>query len=338
MTDEVEVIDVEPTEEEVEAAQNLPAVRAAGAMVARDEITADDVIAQREKITQVMDAVMRPEVHYGKVPGVSKPTLLKPGAELLAVTFRLAPTYKSERIFHDDGHLTVVSACFLTHIPTGLMVAAGEGLCSSKEKKYAKRKGERVCPECGEPQVRLGKPRNGRPGNWYCWAKQGGCGATWALDSEQAGLFEAMEVGEVDNPDIADTWNTVLKMSNKRALVAAILNGTGASDVFTQDVEDMPAGQKRDIDDRGGSGAAHNAKTRKVRDIEALFAAADKKRGLDAGTTINEARSAGMKPLVEMTEEELDTVGPKIGLYATTLEPDVMNARGFAPYLEDVPF
>jgi hypothetical protein len=29
-------------------------------------------------------------------------------------------------------------------------------------------------------------------------------------------------------------------MAQKRALIAAILNATAASDVFTQDVEDMP--------------------------------------------------------------------------------------------------
>lgn len=45
---------------------------------------------------------------------------------------------------------------------------------------------------------------------------------------------------KVENPDIADVYNTVLKMANKRALVAATLNVTAASDIFTQDVEDMP--------------------------------------------------------------------------------------------------
>lgn len=44
----------------------------------------------------------------------------------------------------------------------------------------------------------------------------------------------------VENPDIADVYNTVLKMANKRALVAATLNVTAASDIFTQDIEDMP--------------------------------------------------------------------------------------------------
>jgi len=41
------------------------------------------------------------------------------------------------------------------------------------------------------------------------------------------------------NLDLPDQYNTVLKMSNKRALVAAVLNVTAASDVFTQDLEDL---------------------------------------------------------------------------------------------------
>lgn len=43
-----------------------------------------------------------------------------------------------------------------------------------------------------------------------------------------------------ENPDIADTWNTVLKMAKKRAFVDAVKSTTAASDIFTQDVEDFP--------------------------------------------------------------------------------------------------
>ena len=39
--------------------------------------------------------------------------------------------------------------------------------------------------------------------------------------------------------NVADTANTVLKMAKKRALVDAVLTVTGASDMFTQDIEDM---------------------------------------------------------------------------------------------------
>lgn len=44
----------------------------------------------------------------------------------------------------------------------------------------------------------------------------------------------------VENPDIADTYNTVLKMAKKRAHVDAMITATAASDIFTQDVEDIP--------------------------------------------------------------------------------------------------
>ena len=40
-----------------------------------------------------------------------------------------------------------------------------------------------------------------------------------------------------ENPDIADVYNTVLKMAKKRAHIDAILTATGASDIFTQDYE-----------------------------------------------------------------------------------------------------
>ncbi len=41
------------------------------------------------------------------------------------------------------------------------------------------------------------------------------------------------------NQNPADIVNTILKMSEKRALVGATISATGASDYFTQDLEDM---------------------------------------------------------------------------------------------------
>jgi hypothetical protein len=40
------------------------------------------------------------------------------------------------------------------------------------------------------------------------------------------------------NPNLPDTYNTILKMACKRAQTAAVLTTTGASDIFTQDLED----------------------------------------------------------------------------------------------------
>lgn len=235
------------------AREVLPAVIAHEAMVTRSEVGVTDIVQQRDKIKEVMEAVMVEGVHYGKVPGVSKPTLLKPGAEVLNVTFRLAPSYHSERMFEEyqgisTGHLTVVSRCVLTHAPSGMVLGEGEGLCTTREKKYAYRSEGRVCPVCEQPTIKKSKypprendypgaDRNDPPG-WYCHAKVGGCGANFKHDDPR---IAEQETGRVANPDLPDTWNTVLKMGDKRALVAAVLNVTAASDIFTQDVEDSPA-------------------------------------------------------------------------------------------------
>ena len=205
------------------------------AIVARDEISVTDLLEQHAKVAEAMNAAMTDGHHYGTIPGVSKPTLLKPGAEKLLVLFRLSPHYASDKVWHDDGHLTVSVVCELRHIPTGLTVATGEGLCTTRETRYRYRKSERVCPACGVPAIIKGKQEYG--GGWVCFKRKDGCGVKYA-DGDPA--IESQDTGRIENPDLADSYNTVLKMADKRALVAAILNGTAASDVFTQDVEDAP--------------------------------------------------------------------------------------------------
>lgn len=203
------------------------------ALAARSELSIEEVTAQVGKIQQVMAAVMRDGEHYGVIPGTNKPTLYKPGAEKLLLTFRLGPRYSSEKTWHDDGHLTVVTMCELVHIPTNEFIAAGEGLCTTKESKYAYRNPERTCPTCGAAAIIKGKAEYG--GGWVCWQRKGGCGAKFAAGDDE---IEGQDSGKVANPDLADSYNTVLKMAAKRALVAAVLNGTAASDLFTQDLED----------------------------------------------------------------------------------------------------
>jgi hypothetical protein len=52
-----------------------------------------------------------------------------------------------------------------------------------------------------------------------------------------------------------DVKNTLEKMAEKRSLVAAVLIGTAASDIFTQDVEDLP-----DLFDKGEEPASNSPK------------------------------------------------------------------------------
>jgi hypothetical protein len=243
-----ETIDADATEILGDSGEspNLPAVRAHEAVVIRGEISVEELLEQRDKIVQAMQRAMTEGMHYGTIPGTPKPTLLKPGAELLNVLFRLAPSYVSEKDWHDDGHLTVTSICTLTHIPSGMVIAGGEGLCSTRESRYAYRGSGRACPECGQVGTIKKSRFAPRPGDyidavptdppgWYCHSKVGGCGRNFRHDDSR--ILEQSEE-RIANPDLADTYNTVLKMADKRALIAAVLNGTAASDVFTQDVGD----------------------------------------------------------------------------------------------------
>ena len=202
--------------------------------------------AQVQTIQQVMEGVMKDGTHYGKIPGCGdKPALLKAGAEKLCMTFRLDPEYEitQER---DGDHLTITSKCTLHYIPNGARMGSGMGSCSSREAKYAYRSAVRKCPTCGAEAIIKGKAEYG--GGWLCYGKKGGCGAKF-VDSDA--LIAGQQMGRVENEDLADQYNTVLKMANKRSLIAAVLNVTAASDIFTQDLDpdingdDGDAGEKR---------------------------------------------------------------------------------------------
>ena len=126
---------------------------------------------------------------------------------------------------------TVISRATVYHAPTGARLGYGEGICSSREHSRAYRKRERICPACETAAVIKGKEEFG--GGWLCWRKRDGCGAKFPDGDER---IEAQEVGEIENPDLPDTWNAVTKMAKKRAYADAVLSVTGASAIFTQDL------------------------------------------------------------------------------------------------------
>ncbi len=205
----------------------------------------EGVIKQASLIKTVLDRVMQKDVHYGVIPGTgTKPTLLKPGAEKICTTFRLAPAYEIKRTDIAEGHREYEIVCTLTHIPSGQIFGQGVGSCSTMESKYRFRKAEQTCPECGENAIIKGKQEYG--GGWLCFKKKGGCGAKF---KEGDPVIENQEMGRVEYDNPADYYNTVLKMGKKRAHVDAVLTATAASDIFTQDVEDMP----KDKPDNGNS-------------------------------------------------------------------------------------
>lgn len=267
------------------------------ALAQREELGIEDVIAQVQKIQAVMERVMREGEHYGTIPGTNKPTLLKPGAEKLLLTFRFDPQYESAETY-DGKHLTVKSRCTLYHITSQQRMGSGEGSCSTKESKYAYRQGKRLCPKCGADAILRSKypPKNNRdaePG-WYCFAKRGGCGEEFLADDSS---ITSQTTARVANEDLADQYNTVLKMANKRSLVAAVLNVTAASDIFTQDLEDNGdvGGRGDTVTERGNTGG-NTASVPRQPQSSAKVSAADHSKGDLETAPLSEHRHAPTDP------------------------------------------
>jgi hypothetical protein len=153
------------------------------------------------------------------------------------MTFGFAPTFKVERTDLPNGHREYHVTCTLTHIATGAVVSEGVGCASTMESKHRWRGGGRLCPECGKATIIKGKADYG--GGWLCFQKKGGCGSKW---KEGDDAIEGQSTDRVENPDPADQYNTVLKMAKKRAQVDCTLTACGASDLLSQDLEDLPPG------------------------------------------------------------------------------------------------
>lgn len=147
-----------------------------------DSIDTNIVARTMDKINafqQVIQTAVRPGHDIGVIPGTSKPTLLKPGAEKIVMMMGLSSRYEIMQMTedYDKGFFAYNIRCILSR--GGLDICEGVGNCNSRESKYVK----------------------------------------------------------ADPYSIA---NTILKMAKKRAYVDAALSVASLSDIFTQDLEDMP--------------------------------------------------------------------------------------------------
>ena len=83
-----------------------------------------------------------------------------------------------------------------------------------------------------------------------------------------------------ENPDIADTWNTVLKIAKKRANVDAVKSTTAASDIFTQDIEDMPQAYQAQQPKAQPQTAAAHPQPKPIDAYKAALTRAKRERGV----------------------------------------------------------
>ena len=191
-------------------------------------------------ITEFVSRVLRKDVDYGVIPGTEKFTLLKPGAEKLTTFFGLSTRFEIIERIEDWTGASHEGEPFFYYLYRcqlfrgDLLVAEADASCNSRETKYRYRESQRLCPSCQQAAIIKGREEYG--GGWICFKKKGGCGAKFSTGDA---AIEGQQTGRIHNPDIADQVNTIQKMSQKRALVAATLLAVNASEFFTQDVEDM---------------------------------------------------------------------------------------------------
>jgi len=198
----------------------MPPRESAG-IVAREtnQYSAVEIRQRVNLVQEVMRSIMKSETHYGVIPGTKKPSLYKPGAEVLCVTFRIADKYEVEDLTV-DGMARYRVRCIGVHQVTGVVLGEGMGECSSHEEKYKWRRA--ICAEEYEMT-----PENLRRMKFQKWNNK--------IEKQQQIRTES-----------ADQANTILKMACKRAKIAMTLNVTGASDIFTQDIEDLPEEYRHD--------------------------------------------------------------------------------------------
>jgi len=185
------------------------------------------VVEQVRAIQKIMQTVMKEGTHYGVIPGCKQPSLYKAGSETLLSAFKISVEPEIEEI-RDGDHITVKVRAIGRHMTSGIVVGVGVGECSTAEEKYSWRTS--VCDEeydaTKETQRRL---------KWF---------KGYARENKPPYSVKQVRT----NP--ADLANTVLKMAKKRAQVDLSLTCLAASDIFTQDIEDLPAEYVDDFQNR----------------------------------------------------------------------------------------
>lgn len=224
---------------------------------------------EREKNLRELKEMLVEGVDYGVIPGTDKPVLLLPGAQKICTFFGYAPHYELACIEDWNGSsygeplFYYKYTCVLSK--GGNPVGEGQGSCNSWESKYRYRwvKAEDIPARYSQEEVDAFTVREGSIFEFDFAVKKSETSGKYgkSLDYWQR-FHDAIEATrarhverdtkngkkwgwEIDatlyripNDQFADIINTCQKMGQKRAYVAATLSATGASQYFTQDLED----------------------------------------------------------------------------------------------------
>jgi hypothetical protein len=256
--------------------QNAIAVRDPNAVTARDFspiFSVQEAVERKRMMNAFIQSVMVEGEDYGKPAYSDRKVLLKPGAEKLCSIFGLSPTYAEDKVIEDwtgvqHGGEPLFYYSYRCQLSRGgRFMGEAIGSCNSWESKYryrwvpeevARQRAdfESLTKRGGvtnkfEPSFALERKETtgqyGKPAAYWQMFEDGKASGRAKHVSRTLGKKEytgwEMQMDQtqyrVPNPEIADTVNTVQKMAQKRALVAAVLVVTNCSDPFTQDIEDF---------------------------------------------------------------------------------------------------
>lgn len=198
------------------------------ATIDRGYLGSADVLARVTRILEVQKSVMREGVHYGTIPGTPKPTLLKPGAEKLLMTFQIAAVTASIDDLSTSDEVRYRVRVQGVSQATGAVLGESVGECSSNEEKYRWRK-----PVCKQ-EFDETPPDQKRE----VWKKK-----------YNSSDFQKVQQVRTSPADVA---NTILQMATKRGLIPMTRVVLACSDIFDQDLEDMPAELRESLLEHGG--------------------------------------------------------------------------------------
>lgn len=220
----------------------LPAYPVAGeTLTILPVLSPAELVARRAELVEVVKNILVEGIDFGSIPGCGKkPSLFKPGAEKLNIYFGFYVKFDllSEKEDWDKGLFAYKHKGVAYSKRDHSEVGEGVGACNSYETNYRYRNGKRSCPACNrEGTIIKGKKEYG--GGWICWSSNRDecCKAKFGEDDPS---ITEQVVGKIENENLCDYQNTCLKMSAKRAYIDATLKATGASEIFTQDIEDLP--------------------------------------------------------------------------------------------------
>jgi len=212
-----------PTVQKTVPAPKVTETQSFGIIQIGDMSISEQDIDQLSKIPKMLNRiyqnVMQEGTDYGVIPGAGdKPTLLKPGAEILRMAFNLR--YKTEiETSIEDWDTGMFYYRIKTHFYNSKdqYMGTGIGSANSMESRYSNRwVFESDIPEGIDKASLKSQERTSKKGGKY-----------------KVYLIEA------DIHEKATLVNTLQKMAKKRSFVDGILSITGASRIFTQDVEDI---------------------------------------------------------------------------------------------------